>query len=392
MRFGRGLCWCVAVSLVGSVSYAGDPSASEASDRAVALVRKLGDPSVRARDKASQELVKLGRAATQALLAGSRDSDPEVRTRCRHLLPAALWLDLQARISAYLADTSGSQGHDLPGLARYQQLLGSSPEARALFGEIIKSDPLLLEQAESDPKAAVARFTARAQLLQQQQFNNIGSGRRPAANKSDVACMLFIGTSPDLDLPTMASYPLYTLLQQEPVRSAITSAGPDDPLRKLLLAWIKRRTDPTSVQQSLSLAMNLDLKECLDLAVTTLRDKQCQAWNRAAAATTVGKLGGRGALPVLESVLTDSTQVANMVLNNARGTTELRDVALALCVHLTGQKLADYHFEVLGNNPGMLFTTYHYSGFSDPTQREAAFKKWKTWRLIRAGTAFPLAG
>jgi hypothetical protein len=389
MRFGRGLGWCVAVSLAGTACYAGDPSATEASSRAAALVRQLGDPSVRIRDQASQELVKLGRAATPALLAGSRDSDPEVRTRCRHLLPAALWLDLQARISAYLADTSGSQGHDLPGLARYQQLLGTSPEARALFGEIIKSDPALMEQAETDPKAAVTRFTARAQLLQQQQINRLGSPGPAGANKNEVACLLFVGTAPDLELPATATYPVYNVLQQHAIRTAVTAAGPNDPFRKLLLAWIQRRTDAGSLNQSLNLAKELNLKECLDLAVTTLRDKQAQGFNRATAAIAVAKLGGKESLPVLEAILADNTTVGNMVFNNVQGTTELRDVALALCVHLTGQKLADYHFEMLANNPTMLFMSYYYSGFSDPAKREDAFKKWKAWKAGQPPAAPP---
>lgn len=381
MRFGRGLWWSIAWALVGAACYAGDRIDTTGVDQAATLVRQLGDPSVRVRDQASQALLKLGRAAKPALLAGSRDSDPEIRTRCKQLLPAALWLDLQARISAYVADADGKQAHDLPGLAAFQVIAGNSPAARALFGEILRADPTLVELSESDPKAAAARYQARAQILQQQQLGNLSPSQRNPTSKGDIACLLFVGSQPHVDLTLMAAIPVYTLCQQPPARTAIMSGGPDDPFRKLLLAWIDRRsTDSQTIPQTLNLATNLNLKECLGLAVRSMRDKQIQPYIRAHAITAVAKLGGKERLKDLEEMLTDNKLMANMPFNNMQGTVELRDVALAMCVYLTDQRLQDYGFDTLGQNREMLFLSPYYCGFPDPAKREASFKKWRAWK------------
>src|SRR5262245_33246599 len=67
-------------------------------DRSRQLVRQLGDTSYPARQQASQKLFKMGLPVKDVLLQGSKDGDPEVRRRCRELLPAVLEADRLARI------------------------------------------------------------------------------------------------------------------------------------------------------------------------------------------------------------------------------------------------------------------------------------------------------
>jgi len=346
-------------------------------------VRQLGDRSVKVREHASLELIRLGRAAKAALVAGSNDYNPEIRTRCRQLLPTALWLDLQARIDAFLADKDGKQEHDLPGLKRYLALVGNTPETRQLFGEILKSDATLVELTEADSKggdlkAAAARFLARGNQLQQVVFANLGNNQRYNLTVADVACLLFVGTNTNLELTGDMSYPLYNLFYQAPIRTAVTSEKPNDPFKKLLLSWIKTRTDTVTMSQSLNLIVQLDLKECLDLTIGVLRDKQASPHNRGYAASAIGKIGTKKQLAVLEPFLTDTTSLGAFAFAAVQGTTELRDVALAMSIHLSGLKIADFGFDLLANNPSMMFYP-GYCGFTDAAKRDAAFAKWKRW-------------
>ena len=53
-------------------------------------------------------------------------------------------------------------------------------------------------------------------------------------------------------------------------------------------------------------------------------------------------------------------------------------MALAMCVQLSGQSLKEYGFELIATQPALRFSP-HYCGFSEPTHRDAALKKWKEW-------------
>src|SRR5262249_51649219 len=68
-----------------------DPEAAKARQ----LVRQLGDANFRTREQASQELVRMGSAVEPILREGLEYPDPEVRFRCRHILPMAMSYDLE---------------------------------------------------------------------------------------------------------------------------------------------------------------------------------------------------------------------------------------------------------------------------------------------------------
>src|SRR5687768_11726139 len=107
----------VLMSALAGVGLAGPEPA--AADPAAEYVRQLASPTYRGRERAAAELLRLGRAAKPALIAGRSHPDPEVQSRCQQLLPQAVALDLQHRVERFLADTSGQSNHDLPMLKRF---------------------------------------------------------------------------------------------------------------------------------------------------------------------------------------------------------------------------------------------------------------------------------
>ena len=82
--------------------------------KAQELVRQLGSDDFPVRESAHDRLAKMGRLAKPALgTALASNPDPEVRSRCRELMPRAAAADLKARLATFLADTDGKFEHDL---------------------------------------------------------------------------------------------------------------------------------------------------------------------------------------------------------------------------------------------------------------------------------------
>src|SRR5213592_4412783 len=98
--------WCPLLSglvlllAVPDLRAAGPPADRE---QAQALVRQLGDPSFARRSQAYRQLREMGKAALPALEAGAEDADPEIRDRCRKLLPLARRTEADLRLEAFLA-------------------------------------------------------------------------------------------------------------------------------------------------------------------------------------------------------------------------------------------------------------------------------------------------
>jgi hypothetical protein len=350
-------------------------------EKAVELVRDLGDSRFRVRDAAAKELKKLGRVAKPALLAGAKSADPEVWSRCAQLLPEVMALDLKARVDAFLADSEGKQKHDLPMMEQFKKVVGTDPPARKLFAELVKTNAPFLEACVQNPRLAGEKYNVRAMELQQQLWGpNIGTQPRPQMNVADVAALFLVGSDPEMakSIPENQVNPVSNFLWQQPFQNALRSGEQAAAFRKLFFAWAENRSDLNSVSQALSVIQNLNMKEGLDFAVKVAKMKDLQIWTRAQALTVVGKMGGKEQVPMMEAMFDDKTQVTNIQWNNVQLSTQVNDIALAMAAHLSGQQPKDYGFDALQTQPGLIWA-YHYLGFSTEEKRTAAFKKWKEW-------------
>jgi hypothetical protein len=149
--------------------------------------------------------------------------------------------------------------------------------------------------------------------------------------------------------------------------------------RALVVA--KDKPIDASAQQFLQLARTLQLKEGVPLALKASATKSLNAWARSSAVLFVADFGGKEDIPRLEALLTDSTSIGSIGLNFGTIHAELRDVALATMISLSGQSLADYDYPYLkmfGGALGPLSSmSAHCFGFTDNNGREAALRKWR---------------
>lgn len=388
----------------------------EVLQRAKQLVRQLGSDNYVERELAEQELLRLGRLARPALLEAVHDDpDAEVRFRCQTLLPRATSLELKARLELFLADADGLYDHNLPGWNEFRSAVGAewslfgypvgtdralARAARQVFVELIATPAnrqLLL--AVGGPEDELARLAAaRRQELYAQRFPRVvvvnGVVQQPAARRdptpADVAALLFAESRARQTLAPRNN-PITTLVSTSGfVAAATASTDTARVYRALAAAWLESRQDVLDVYYGMSLAPTLGLTEHgLRLAARLLHTPGALPAYRGQAATVLARFGNASHIPLLEKALTDQAVVYTLrkpIAGKPANEWEtyevqVRDVALAVCVLLSGQKVEDYgfvdHYRSNGANPaGYTYTRYYLP----EAERPAALEKWKQWR------------
>lgn len=341
--------------------------------KAVELIRQLGNKRFSVREAASKQLLGMGRAAKIALLEAKDDADPEVAERCRKLLPILIAEDLKSRTDAFAADVDGKQTHDLPGWDRYQKLVGKDKEARDLFLQMLRSNPRLFEQYEFDPANFPSAYETRCAEMPLQGSTKL-RGQPPSAG--DVAVLFFFGSDPAYSKLLENNRYLANLLYQ-PVFQTALRGSKGSPLRALFFLWMEHRDDPNTVTVALSLIQQFTLKEGIPLTARILNDKSQNAYFRAQAMAVLGKLGAKENAKDFVKVLKDETQLQPFTLKGKTGVVQLRDVALAMSIHLNGQQPKEFGFEFLDKDSNLW--SYYHLGFESDESRGEAFKKWQKW-------------
>jgi len=340
------------------------------------LVRQLGDESYRAREAATVELLRLGSVAKAAVSEGLGGDDPEVRDRCERILPQILAADLNERIQKFLDDPALAATLDLPGYDRYVELCGDGPAARELYVELVREHGRLIQAVETDRRQAPTKFREFAsRFADQRRFVPNGGVVTPNnASRVDVAAVLFAGSYADARSADLPYLQVSAILRLPAFTQAVRDEG--DPVRKLLAAWAARQTHQTILIRIFTIATTSDIKELLPFAVRHLADKQSLPRSRAFAMLAVGKHGSKEHVAAVEQLLDDKAALTAVNVNGKRGTVEVRDVALAVCVQLSGETLEGYGFDLLNTYP-VRVTSFYQLGFSDDEKREAALERWR---------------
>ena len=130
--------------------------------------------------------------------------------------------------------------------------------------------------------------------------------------------------------------------------------------------------------QNLWLAFNFDLREGLDLAQRVLHNEPVPAEVAPFAMLVVARFGTRDQMPLIEPLLKDSTPIVSEENEGERMSTQLRDVALAALIHLSGQDTKVYGFDESLPSQQIVFQPGKY-GFANSAKRNLAHKKWSDW-------------
>lgn len=384
-----GFLWLAGFVLSASAGPA-EPGMPSGSQDIAELVQQLGSNDFKVREEATQQLLKIGLPARQALLEGTKDADLEIRRRCRELIPAILEEHRQAKLAAFIADKDGKQKYDLPGWERYRRIAGEDADARQFFVDIQKADTGFLADAEKDLARAGKRCGLLCQNLVHQTRAGIVNGvfRHQPISVVQIAPLLLIAADPLVTISAEHRFLFTNLLYESTVQTELRG-GRSTPFKKILLAWMQRQAEDESMSQYIfGVINNLELKEGLHLAVKAVRDKKLKGASAAHALVTIGRFGNKENLPLFESFLDDKTQFCGFGIGrakggNVQGNTEVRDVALAMLVRQTKQSFKDYGFAISGLGYDHLMNNANYLGFTNDKERDKALTKWKEWKAAR---------
>jgi hypothetical protein len=339
------------------------------------LVALLSDEDFELREAASTALVKLGTVAKAAVEGGVGDSDPEVRFRCRRILNSIAYNERFGRLEAFAADVDGKKGLSLPGWDRYTKLIGDDKTSRRLFVDMQRAESALIEAAEKNPKSAADTMVKRCQQLQQSmRYPQFGAGMH------SVAAVLFLISDERVPMNDQIGMQLYNLCNQSAFRTAAENGVEKTQLRTLLGAYIKRGGGRNTAYYRLMLAMRYDLKEGLDVAEEMLTTAGMSHHYKQYAMLTIAKLDAKQHMGLLEKLLEDKSQcTAHTTVRNGKRTvyqTQVRDVALASIIHLSGEDPKKFGFDRLVRANPYLFSP-GTMGFENDEQRKKTFEKWK---------------
>jgi len=374
---GGGLLAVAAVLASSSFVFSAESGpAAEPSlhDQAVALIEQLGDASFQVREEASLKLTKMGLPAMKALEEGLQHGDTEVRFRCRRILRIVESGDRAGRLKAFAADTDGKLNLSLPGWERYRKVVGGDKDSRSLFVEMQRAEWELLKTAEKNPKAAGEHLLSRCQHLQAAM--RVAPSQLPVGS---IATLLFVAADEKVTVPDQMGSILHSFCYQQTFRNAIAGRN-REPLRKLLGGWIAISGGTWSGYQSLMLSMRYDLKEGLIPARKMLKDGAMPQHYRQYAILTIAKLGGKEDVEFLKPYLKDKSVCTTHRVTKGKDKityqTQIRDVALATMIHLSGQDPKKFGFSRLQANSSTLFNA-STMGFENDEKRNEAVKKWE---------------
>ena len=326
-------------------------------DAATALVQQLGDPDFATRESVGDKLRALGVKAKPALQAGARDPNPEVAKRSREVLAAIKAAERQA----FLA---GKREPITPAWKRFKELVGDTKASRELFVEMMADDRRaeLVEKAEASPAKAAEVYAAEVtraadaglksyeqftgQLPPQGQSTPMADASREDVPFGDAIAVLFLGTH---SLPKGAKDPSASWALRASFADGVK--GPQkEPLRKLFAAWLDRRTDPETIHDGLETALFASVPDALPIARRLVADPKLSAPTKGVAVLIVGNHGTKDDLPLLNACRSDVRpyyEYTTLDKNKQRFEIQVRDLAAAMSLHLSGQDFVKYGFQLI---------------------------------------------
>lgn len=375
----------VAAILLSSAAWCEEKQITDLSEVSTdELIEQLASPSFETRDLSTKELARRGDSISSDLEKALRHADLEIRLRARELLARMSHADLQRRLNAFIEDVEGRQEHDLPGWKEYKSLVGGDKANRKLFADMVSEEIDLLRTYRTDKKRVAAMLSGRIEAFE----NGLIPGLPQQASPASVATLLFLASDDRVPVNTTLGYQVYRFLNQSASRQAIEQGAHSPLVKELLVVWIERGMSNSSLARNgLLLAERYKLNEtALSLARNLIGKEDAASYTLPYALLTIGRFGGEEDVQLVQKLL-DNKAVCHTWHNGKFEKpiqVQVRDVALAVLVHLTQQDHKSYGFDLLRPDPKGMYYVYTM-GFPDDAKRDKALAKWHQWSAKQAG-------
>jgi len=241
--------------LLAAVAASADPPSP-----ADKLVRRLGDAEPTVREKAAFELRVLGKEATEALEAGLKDDDAEIRRAAGELL-AAIKADRGPRVELFLSG-SDENAASFPGWLAFKKIAGDDRAVRVAYHDLLLANPALFEKLDKDPKQLTGKTVELCTAIWNRQ------GPQPVkANRTEEILTALVAAAMEPNLSQEAFNPYTTMLYQPDVRELVSRNAMARRLVTRVLAT-RAEGDPNQLLQTAYLANNLNLGDYIHGTLT----------------------------------------------------------------------------------------------------------------------------
>ncbi len=368
-RIGCGVL-LLGVGFAANVPQAAEPSLPR---QTVQWVTQLGHDEFAMREQAAARLIELGVASIPALEQGQRSLSREIQYRSQMILSLVAEVDFQRRLQEFERDTDPDQDYGLPGWPAFRDAAGHTPSARALFVAMQEVEPHLLSALGGDAKRLNSALTSRCETLRLgAQFG------RSQVQLGTIAALLFVAVQDGSEITPLVRASVYMLCADSSFEAAIESGAMREVLVSLVERWLEREPLQSS-SYALHLGLSHNIHSSAGRAREVLKLPAASPTDRLFACLCLAKFGEAADLGLLETLLEDLNVCAQTQVDAQIVVTEMRDVALASLVHLSGQSFEDYGFDRLQKNKKQVFDLPSL-GFRDEQHRAIAIQNWRDYR------------
>lgn len=361
------------------------PRPAATASSAEALVEELGAAEYSVREAAAARLLAAGPSAQAALKAGFDHPDLEIRLRSREIAERLERDDREKKLTAFLADPTSVEKHDLPGWSKLEEAVGASRAAREAYVAIYRERPEVLEAIAKGP------LTAERELLRlSQNLQNMMQSRSPDMDDLVAAMLLDEYATPEASFERVVL--IHNLLSNIQLQQTVSAEPDTTPAMRLLKRWVMRDPGPAMRQFKLRTAMLYQFgPEALDLGRKTLAagDAEQSSDPIATAMLAIGRYGTPADTEALSEYLDEDEICHTWFQGNGESIKiQVRDVAMAIALNLNGQDPKTFGFDLAQRDEASLFAIYTL-GFRNDVDRAAALRKFGEWARMGKAIALP---
>lgn len=350
------------------------------------LINDLSAPKFVVRQRAMSRLVAIGADAIPGLNTAIREGNRETRFRAGRVLDAVEQNVFQQKLEQFIKAGVGDKNVNLPSWSAFCEKIPETAESRRVFAQISRAEPRLCRSIEHGVVFAAKEIDRRCAAIQNAQREN----RMSTIALGTITALLFAAGLDDVKMNRYSVKTIFGLCNQATfagllrVRSSTglytypTNANAN--IMRELFAGCLMHCESWDAQMAFSLAMNLNIAQCLPRARELVRDKQTPCHVVQTVMIAISMFGDKDDIPVLELRVADKSFCGvTQRINNVQYQTQLRDVAIAAMLILAKEDPKLYGYPRIQVYTSGQFS-YSRVGFADDETRDKTRAKWDAFR------------
>ncbi|MFO1001117.1 MAG: hypothetical protein U0936_12300 [Planctomycetaceae bacterium] len=347
------------------------------------LVEELSSPLFKPRQNAIAEILKLEAPAVGMLEAKMKVVPERVAIQLRQAIPQLRKRLFDDRIQALENQQDQATPTGMPDWDRFVRLTGDADEALPVYLEMLRAERALFATRMFSSSELSEQLEESSQRLREACTGELEE-EFPVAS---AAALMLIASDEGVVLRRATSTNISESLQDSRFGKLVNDGVHAKTLKAVTSEWLRR--PGIAVDRPLLLSMEYHLPVGREIAMRTL-ERPVYSQSAAYSLLCLGSLRTADALPEVERVLRDAaaarpiwpprgTNVEDLATAREVKSTysvQVRDVALAVAIHLRGKRPQDFGVDVMSSEKQLF--TLDSMGFNNDEERDAAIARYRT--------------